>query len=182
MTNEQIESYLNILEKNKNKQSENLDKVRCHNCREDNFSIYLGQHICDSCGVFNGYVLGYYDIKEKDRFHYKKRSIYVRKYHYEKKVDQISKRIQLTDDEKCQLYNKLMQIDNNVMEIQNKQFGRKRMINIFYLIKKILQEMGNEKYKLVYLKISPQTFDNYEKWWKYYLTNQHETHGCSNLR
>ena len=63
---------------------------------------------------------------------------------------------------------KLMNIDNNVMEIINKQFCRKRMINIFYLIKKLLQEMGCEKYQLVYLKISPQTFENYEKWWEIY--------------
>ena len=167
-TSEQVETYLNIIENYKNNKSENIDKVGCKNCGEDNFSIYLGQHICDSCGVFNGYVLKYYDIKEKDRFHYKKRSIYNRKYHYEKKVDQISKRINLNDDEKCKLYNKLMNIDNNVMVILNKQFCRKRMINIFYLIKKILQEMGSEKYKLVYLKISPQTLENYEKWWESY--------------
>ena len=54
------------------------------------------------------------------------------------------------------------------MEILNKQFCRKRMINIFYLIKKLLQEMGSEKYELVYLKISKQTFENYEKWWNSY--------------
>ena len=167
-TKEQIDSYLNILEKYKNNQPESIDKVRCINCREDKFSIYLGQHICDNCGVFNGHVLGYYDIKEKDRFYYKKRSIYNRKYHYEKKVDQISKRIKLNDDEKCRLYNELINIDNNVMKIQNEKFGRKRMINIFYLIKKILQEIGINKYKLVYLKISPETFNNYEKWWLSY--------------
>ena len=41
------------------------------------------------------------------------------------------------------------------------------MISIFYLIKK-LEEMGNEKYKLVYLEISEQTLKNYEKWWNSY--------------
>ena len=61
-----------------------------------------------------------------------------------------------------------MVIDNHVMEILNKKYCRKRMINIFYLIKKILQEMGCEKYKLVYLKISPQTMESYEKWWVSY--------------
>ena len=61
-----------------------------------------------------------------------------------------------------------MAIDNHVMEILNKQFCRKRMMSIFYLIKKILEEMGNEKYKLVYLKISGQTLANYEKWWNSY--------------
>ena len=61
-----------------------------------------------------------------------------------------------------------MEIDNNVMEILNNQYCRKRMISIFYLIKKLLAEMGCEKYKLVYLKISPQTLDNYENWWDSY--------------
>ena len=56
-----------------------------------------------------------------------------------------------------------MNIDNHVMEILNKQFCRKRMISIFYLIKKLLEEMGCEKSRLVYLKISDQTMENYEK-------------------
>ena len=60
-----------------------------------------------------------------------------------------------------------MNIDNHVMEILNNQFCRNRMINIFYLIKKLL-EMGSEKYKLVYLKISQQTLQKYEKWWNSY--------------
>ena len=109
-------------------------------------------------------LVGYFDLKEYDRFHFRKRSIYQRKYHYEKKVDQVSKRLHLTEDEKCELYSKLMTIDSHVMEILNKQLCRKRMINIFYLIKKLLQEMGCENYKLVYLKIGPQTLENYENW------------------
>ena len=51
------------------------------------------------------------------------------------------------------------------MEILNKQYFRKRMINNNYLIKKLLEEMGCEKYKLIYLKISPQTLEIYEQWW-----------------
>ena len=153
-----------------NTQSEEKEntKFRCSNSQSDSFSIESGYNICDSCGLTNGHVLGYFDLKEYDRFHFRKKSIYQRKYHYEKKVDQVSKRLHLTDDEKCELYSKLMAIDNHVMEILNKQFCRKRMINIFYLIKKLLQEMGSEKYKLVYLKISPQTLENYEKWWNSY--------------
>ena len=83
-------------------------------------------------------------------------------------INQVSKRLNLTDEQKYELYNKLMKIDNHVMEILNKQYCRKRMISIFYLIKKLLEEMGCEKYKLVYLKISPQTLENYEKWWDSY--------------
>ena len=104
-------------------------------------------------------------MKDYDLLFYRKKSISHRKYHYEKKVNQISKRINLTDEEKCELYDKLIKIDNHIMEILNKKYFRKRMININYLTKKILEEMGCEKYKLIYLKISPQTLEIYEKWW-----------------
>ena len=169
-TKEEIEKYLEILRSYNNTQSEEKEnkKVRCSNCQSDSFVIDSSYNICDSCGTTNGHVLGYFDLKEYDRFHFRKKSIYQRKYHYEKKVDQVFRRLHLTEDEKSELYNKLMEIDNHVMEILNNQFCRKRMINIFYLIKKILQEMGCEKYKLVYLKIFPQTMESYEKWWVSY--------------
>ena len=168
-TEEEIEKYLEIL-KNYNKQTvkDENRKVRCRNCQSDSFFVESGYNICDSCGSTNCHVLGYFDLKEYDRFHFRKKSIYQRKYHYEKKVDQVSKSLHLAEDEKCELYNKLMNIDEHVMEILNNQFCRKRMISIFYLIKKFLEEMANEKSKLVYLKISPQTV-NYEKWWNSYI-------------
>ena len=169
-TKEEIEKYLEILRSYNNTQSEEKanTKVRCRNCQSVSFSFESGYNICDSCGLTNGHVLGYFDLKEYDRFHFRKKSIYQRKYHYEKKVDQVSRRLHLTEDEKCELCNKLMAIDNHVMEILNKQFCRKRMISIFYLIKKLLEEMGCEKSKLVYLKISPQSMESYKKWWKSY--------------
>ena len=165
-----LAKYLEILRSYNNTQSEEKasTKVRCRNCQSVSFSFESGYNICDSCGTTNGHVLGYFDLKEYDRFHFRKESIYQRKYHYEKKVDQVSRRLHLTEDEKCELCNKLMAIDNHVMEILNKQYNRKRMISIFYLIKKLLAEMGCEKYKLIYLKISPQTLDNYENWWDSY--------------
>ena len=169
-TEDQIKKYLQILKSyNKKEEEKENKKVVCSNCQSDSFSIELGYNICDSCGLTNGHVHGYFDLKEYDRFHFRKKSIYQRKYHYEKKIDQISKRINLSDDEKFKLYNKLMEIDNHVMEILNKKFCRKRMISIFYLIKKLLEEMDCEKYKLLYLKISPQTLENYEKWWDSYI-------------
>ena len=61
-----------------------------------------------------------------------------------------------------------MEIDENTMEKLNKQFKRKRTINIEYLIKRILKEMENEKYKLIDLNIGDQTLVNYEKWWQSY--------------
>ena len=139
-TKEERERYLEIL-RSYNTQSEGeagaCKKVRCRNCQSNSFFVESGYNICDYCGLTNGHVLGYFDLKEYDRLHFRKKSIYQRKYHYEKKVDQVSKRLHLTEDQKCELYNKLMNIDNHVMKILNKKFCRKRMISIFYLIKKL---------------------------------------------
>ena len=131
-TEEEIEKYLEIL-KNYNKQTveDENRKVRCRNCQSDSFFVESGYNICDSCGSTNCHVLGYFDLKEYDRFHFRKKSIYQRKYHYEKKVDQVSKSLHLAEDDKCELYNKLMNIDEHVMEILNNQFCRKRMKSIF---------------------------------------------------
>lgn len=169
-TEEEIEKYMKILKNYKKNNEIEDNKFRCKNCQSDSFTIDFGQYVCEECGVLNGNVLGYFNIKEKDRLFYRKKSIYNRKYYYQKNISKIFEIIKLTDTEKNQLYTELMKINDSVMEIQNKYFCRKRMINIFYLIKKILQEMGNEKYKLVNLKISPQTFKYYEKWWENYLS------------
>ena len=167
---DQIKKYLEIFHNYTIIPSEEVNlKSKCSNCESrESFTIDYGYKICDECGVANGHVSGFYDNKDCDRLYYRKKSIYQRKYHYEKKVNQVSKRINLTDEQKYELYNKLMKIDNHVMEILNKKYCRKRMISIFYLIKKLLEEMGCEKYKLVYLKISPQTLHNYENWWDSY--------------
>ena len=165
-TEEEINKFLS----NYNKSMQQITpKSKCKNCPNNkSFTIDSGLKICDECGVSNGHVLGQFDIKNLDRLYYRKKSIYHRKYHYQKKVNQISKRLNLTDEEKCELYDRLLKIDNHIMEILNKQYFRKRMININYLSKKNLEEMGCEKYKLIELKISPQTLEIYEKWWVSY--------------
>ncbi|CAH3019785.1 unnamed protein product, partial [Porites evermanni] len=95
----------------------NIIRTKCSNCENSiSFTIDYGYKICDECGVANGHVLGFYDIKDCDRLYYRKKSVYQRKYHYEKKVNQVSKRINLNDEQKYELYSKLMEIDNNVME------------------------------------------------------------------
>ena len=169
-TEDQIKKYLEILHNYTRKPIEEVNlKAKCSNCENrESFTIDYGYKICEECGVANGHVLGFYDNKNFDRLYYQKKSVYQRKYYYEKKVNQVSKSINLTNKQKNKLLSKLMKIDNNVMEILNNQYCRKRMISIFYLIKKLLAEMGCEKYKLVYLKISPQTLDNYENWWDSY--------------
>ena len=170
---EEIKKYMEILHKYtkplEEEPSEKRRKTKCKNCqRDDSFTIWSGYLLCENCSITNFHVLGYYDKRDYERLYFRKKSIYQRKYHYEKKIDQVSKKLKLTEDEKCDLYNKLMEINDNVMEILNKQFNRKRMISIFYLMKKILEEMGNEKYKLINLNTSGQTLTYYKKWWERY--------------
>ena len=135
---EEIQKYMTILHNyTKFPEKELSRKTQCWNCkRDDCFTIENGFKICENCGSQNEHVLGYFDKIDYDRLVFRKKSIYQRKYHYEKKVNQISKRLKLNEDEKYELYNKLMEIDDNVNEKINKQFCRKRMISIGYLIKK----------------------------------------------
>ena len=172
-TEEQIKKYQEILNNYTSKPIEESNlKAKCCACENrTSFTIDYGYKICDECGVANGHVLGFYDNKDHERLYYRKKSVYQRKYYYEKKVNKISKRINLTNEQKNELYSKLMEIDNHIMEILNKEYNRKRMISIEYLTKKLLYEMGGESRKaskLIYLKISPQTLDNYENWWDSY--------------
>ena len=167
-TKEQIEKYTEILNNFKRQGEESNNIFTCWNCQCNDFYVESGFYMCESCDSSNGHALGYYDKKEYDRFHYRRKSIYQRKYHYENKVKEISKRLSLTDDEKYCLYSKLMEIDEETIIKINEHFNRKRMISVFYLIKKLLEEMGCEKYKQIGLRLSKQTFSNYEKWWEYY--------------
>ena len=153
-TEEEINKYLNILNNYNKPMQQFSPKSKCLNCpNTESFTIDSGLKICDECGVSNGYVLGLFDLKDFDRLHYRKKSIYHRKYHYEKKVNQISKRINLTDEQKCQLYDRLLKIDNLIMEILNKQYFRKRLININYLIKKYWRRWVVKSINLLYLRL-----------------------------
>ena len=177
---EQIKKYLEILH-NYTKNSTNTPKMqspqaggfwggatppsKCTNCENrTSFTIDFGYKICEECGVTNGHVLGYFNPKEYDRLYFRKKSVYQRKYYYEKKIKQIPN---LTGEEKDELYRKLMEIDEKVMKEVNKKFSRKRMINVFYVANRILEEMGLKN--KILLNISSQTKEYYDRWWKSYL-------------
>ena len=170
-TEEEIKKYLDILHNYKVEREEKVVSLiyKCKGCSStESFSSYLGYNMCNECGTLNGHILGKFDVKDFDRLHYQKKSIYHRKYYFDKKVKNISKLINLTDEQKFELYNRLLKIDNYIMKILNNQYFRKRMININYVIKKILEEMGCENYKNIKFKISTQILEIYDKWWESY--------------
>ena len=172
-TEEEIKKYLNILHNYKVEREGviggTLGSPICKGCSNpESFSKYSGYYTCNECCTLKGHILGQFDVKDFDRLYYRKKSIYHRKYYYDKKVKNICKLIKLTDEQKCELYNRLLKIDNHIMEILNNQYFRKRMININYVIKKILEEMGCENYKNIKFKISPQILEIYDEWWESY--------------
>ena len=155
-TEEEIKKYLDILHNYTSQPVEEV-KCKCSNCpNTEHFTIDSGYKICDECGTTKGHVLGLFDLKDIDRLHYRKKSIYHRKYHYEKKVNQISKLINLNDDEKCELYDRLIKIDKLIMEILNKQYFRKRLININYLTKNVWRRWGVKSINLLILRLVPK--------------------------
>ena len=165
----EIKKYLDILRSyTKSPKNETDRKISCSNCQKTDFDLVSGFVFCVNCGSQNGRYFDSFDKKDQDRLLFRKKSIYQRKYHFEKKVKQISKRLNLSEDEKYNLYLKLLEIDNSVLEKLNKQFSRKRTINIIFLIKKILEEMRNPKHSLVELNIGDQTMENYQNWWHSY--------------
>ena len=168
-TEKEIKKYFDIIHNyTKSPKKETNRKISCCNCQESEFDLVAGYVFCMNCGYQNGRYFEFFDKRDKDRLLFRKKSIYQRKYHFEKKVKQISKRLNLSEDEKYNLYSKLLEIDNKIMEELNKQFSRKRSISVIFLIKKILEEMNNPKHSLVELNIGDQTLENYQNWWKSY--------------
>ena len=161
---EEIQKYINILDTYK-KSKRKKEIVESHSHK---LEPYMGQWMCIKCGVIKEHILGNIELKDFDRLHYQKKSIYHRKYYFDKKVKNISKLINLTDEEKCELYDKLLILDSSNMKVINDKYFRKRMININYVIKKTLEEMGCEKYKNIEFTISPQILEIYDNWWESY--------------
>ena len=86
-TEEEIKKYLNILSNYKKTLKQFTIKFKCKGCSNtESFSTYSGYNMCNECGTLNGHVLGQFDIKDFDRLYYRKKSIYHRKYYYDKKV------------------------------------------------------------------------------------------------
>ena len=59
----------------------------------------------------------------------------------------------------------LEKIDNALNKI-NDRYKRKRMINISYLIKRILGEYDKKEADKIQLKLSDKTLKFYDKWYK----------------
>ena len=71
----------------------------------------------------------------------------------------------------------LQKIDHEIEKI-NEKYGRKRLINITYLIKRILGEYDKSEADKIQLKLSEKTLKFYDEWYdSYYYQNKIEEIG-----
>ena len=181
---EEIKKYLNIL-RNVN---DSLDvytpvldkhiplkipeKISCKNCGNTHFFKDHGLRYCKKCFYSVGRVL-INEFNYKDRCHFQKKRIYNRSYHYQNKIEEISKKYNLNikPEDYYKLRLDLEKIDNTLNKI-NDTYQRKRLINITYLIKRILSEYDKSEADKIQLKRSKKTFEFYDNWYKTYLSIQ----------
>ena len=109
------------------------------------------------------YVKEYFDFY--DNIHkIRKKSVYHRKYHIDNVLGSISSEnnIQLTYHQREQIYKVFVEIDSVLNEVND---GRKRMISIKYVIKKLFKMLGLP-YKDISVTKSKRTLTYYKQYWK----------------
>ena len=120
---------------------------------------------CVNCGLVDGcdYVIEYFNFYD-NMYKIRKKSVYNRKYHIENLLDSISieNNIQLTYHQREQIYKVFVEIDSVLNEVND---GRKRMISIKYVIKKLFK-MLRLPYKDINVTKSKRTLTYYKQYWK----------------
>ena len=146
----EIQKYLNILKNFKDGLNiispvkdelvapKTPEKVSRENCGYTHFFKDGGFRYCKK----RFHSVGRVFVKEitfKDRCCFRQKCIYKREYHYQNKIEEINRNfgLEITSQEKFELLLKLQKIDK-VMEKINEKWKRKRLINITYLIKRVL--------------------------------------------
>ena len=144
------------------------EKVSCKICGNTRFFKDRGFRFCNKCFHSIGRVF-IKDFTSRDRCHFQRKSVYKRSYHFQNKLEEIKRKYDL--DLKPEVYLKLKseleKIDKEINKI-NDQYKRKRLINITYLIKRILGEYDKNEADKIQLKLSDKTLEFYDDWYKTY--------------
>ena len=181
---EEIKKYLNILQnvndglgiispiKDEHISPKTPEKVSCENCGYTHFFKDGGFRFCKKCF----YSVGRVFVKEitfKDRCCFRQKCIYKREYHYQNKIEENNKNfdLEMSSQEKFELLLKLQKIDK-VMEKINEKWKRKRLINITYLIKRVLSEYDKTRADKIQLHLSENTLKFYNKWYDHFQKTQ----------
>ena len=129
------------------------EKVSRENCGNTHFFKDHGFRYCNKCFYSIGRVF-IKDFTSKDRCHFQRKSIYKRTYHYQNKLEEISKKydLDIRPEVNYKIRLDLEKIDNKLNKI-NHTYKRKRLINITYLIKRILSEYDKSEADKIQLKL-----------------------------
>ena len=167
--NDGINLYSPILE---NIPLKTPEKVSCENCGNTHFFKDHGFRYCNKCFYSIGRVF-IKDFTSRDRCHFQRKSVYKRSYHYQNKLDEIKRKydLDLRPEVHLKLRSDLEKIDKALNKI-NEKYERKRLINISYLIKRILSEYDKTEADKIQLKLSDKTLKFYENWYKTFQTIQ----------
>ena len=134
-------------------------------CSEQDMGNINGMNTCVNCGLVDGcdYVQEYFYFYE-NMHKIRRKSVYNRKYHIENVLDSIliENNIQLTYHQREQIYKVFVEIDSVLNEVND---GRKRMISIKYVIKKLFK-MLRLPYKDINVTKSKRTLKYYKQYWK----------------
>ena len=182
---EEIQKYLSILQnfkdglniispvKDENIPSKTPERVSCENCGfNTQFFKDSGFPYCKKCF----YSVGRVFIKEvtfKDWCCFKQKCIYKREYHYQNKIEEINKKfgLEMSSQEKFELLLKLQKIDK-VLEKSNEKWKRKRLINISYLINRVLSECDKSRADKIKLHLSEKILKFYDEWYDNFQKTQ----------
>ena len=175
-TEEEIECYTNILRNlydglnNYTPILENIplkkpEKLSCNNCGNTHFFKERGLRYCNKC--FHYWSCFIKDYTAKDRCHFQKKSVYKRSYHLQNRLDEIRKKYNLNIEPEVyfKLKSDLEKLDKKINTI-NLKHERKRMINITYLIKRILDKYDDYEADKIELNISDETLEFYDDWFE----------------
>ena len=179
-TEEEITRYTNIL-KNLNGNIytpilENIpikkpEKLSCNNCGNTHFFKERGLRYCKKC--FHYWSCFIKDYTAKDRCHFQKKSVYKRSYHLQNRLDEIRKkyRLNIEPEDYFKVKSDLEKLDRKINVI-NLKHERKRMINISYLIKRILEKYDDYEADKIELNISDETLEFYDDWFETFQANK----------
>ena len=168
---EEIKKYLSILQnfkdgldvytpvRDKHIPPKIPQKVSCENCGNTRLFKDKGTLYCNKCFYSLGRVF-IKDFTSKDHHYFQKKSIYKREYHYQNKIEEITKKFEVY----YKLRLDLQKIDKVLVKI-NEKYERKRLINITYLIKRILGEYDKSEADKIQLNLSEKTLKFYDEWY-----------------
>ena len=182
-TKEEIECYTNILRNLydglniytpilENIPLKKPEKLSCDNCGNTHFFKDQGFRFCNKCFVSIGRVF-IKDYTAKDRCHFQKTSVYKRSYHLQNRLDEIRKkyRLNIEQEDYFKVKSDLEKLDRKINVI-NLKHERKRMINISYLIKRILEKYDDFEADKIELNISYETLEFYDDWFETFQANK----------